>query len=142
MKIATAIAAGLLASGCAAAALNAANEQLAKDKALCQSMPKTTNVAMARCINIAEEKAYRASGVGGGDLVAVRLATRMAIAEKMDKGQMSLAEGELEFAKVNSSLIGTDQQRRNSAVTANAMNSLANPGPTTCTRIGNSVTCY
>lgn len=97
---------------------------------------------LARCINAAEEKAYRSSGISGGDLVSVRLATRMAIAEKQDKGQMTEAEAELEFARANSGLVSTDQQRRNSAVTADAISSMATPRSTTCTRIGNSVTCF
>lgn len=146
MKIAVVVAVGLVAlflSGCVSTRMAAAKEEMEREKAACQSAPRTTNMNLARCINAAEEKAYRASGsTGEGDLVAVRLAARMAIAEKIDKGQMTQAEGELEFARVYSGLVGTSEQRQNSAMTANAISSMATPRSTTCTRIGNSVTCF
>lgn len=129
-------------AGCAQVRINAATEEMEKEKAVCRSAPKTTHMNLARCINAAEERGYRASGISGGDLMAVRLATRIAIAEKQDKGLMTDAEAELEFAQVNSGLTSTDQQRRNSAATASAISSMATPQPTTCTRYGNTVTCF
>lgn len=130
-------------AGCAQARINEANEQMEKEKAICRARPKTTHMALARCINDAEERGFLTSRISsGGDLVRVRLATRLALAEKQDKGQMTEAEAELEFARVNSGLTSTDQQRRNSAVTADAISSMATPRSTTCTRIGNSVTCF
>ena len=142
MKVAVMMGLAVALAGCAQARLNAASEEMEKDKAACRSSPRTTHMNLARCINAAEEKAYRNSGISGGDLVSVRLATRMAIAEKQDKGQMTEAEAELEFARANSGLVSTDQQRRNSAVTADAISSMAEPRSTTCTRYGNSVTCF
>lgn len=140
--IATILVLAAALGGCAQARINAASEEMEREKATCRAAPKTTHMNLARCINAAEEKAYRNSGISGGDLVSVRLATRMAIAEKQDKGHMTEAEAELEFARTNSGLVSTDQQRRNSAVTADAISSMAAPRSTTCTRIGNSVTCF
>lgn len=142
MKFAMLLAIAATLGGCAQQRMAEASEQMEKEKAECRAPPRTTNMALARCINSAEERGFRASGVSGGDLLSVRLASRLAIAEKQDKGQITAAEAELEFAKVTSSLVSTDQQRRNSEVTANAVSAMSAPRSTTCTRYGNSVTCF
>jgi hypothetical protein len=73
----------------------------------CRSQTFRTNVEKARCHNAAEA---RLGEVWGMDLAAVRWQSRLVIAEKTDRKQ--LTEAELEFAKVNADLTLQATRRR------------------------------
>lgn len=128
MRAVLAVLVGLSVSGCGAAMVSAARGQMEKDTAACEARPRSTQMALAQCVNAAEHKAYIASGISDGDLVAVRLAARLAIAEKVDRGQMTKAEADLEFAKTNVGLVSAGEMRQQSSRQATA-EALAAFGP-------------
>jgi len=64
----------------------------------CRSQTFPTNVEKARCQNAAEA---RLGEVWGADLAAVRWQSRLVIAERTDRKQLTEAEAELEFSEVN-----------------------------------------
>lgn len=74
----------------------------------CRQQTFRTNVERARCHNAAEA---RLGEVWGADLAAVRWQTRLVIAEKTDRKQLTDAEAELEFAKVNADLTSQATRR-------------------------------
>lgn len=108
--------------------------------ATCQGQQFKTQAALAACINAAEQRGAAEYGLGNNDLVSVRAATRSVLAERLDKGQITKAEAELEFAKANSGLISTDQNRAATASMANAMQRASRPK--TCIASGNMVNCF
>lgn len=128
-------------SGCIAAARNReARAEVEAAKAACRTQTFTSRVESAKCFNAAEMKF--ASVYPNPDLLQLRLATRLAISEKIDKGQMTEAEGELEFARVGAQIGSQEQQRSTSAQMADAASQMASPRRTTCTRYGNTVSCF
>lgn len=62
-----------------------------------------------RCHNAAEA---RLGEVWGADLAAVRWQSRLVIAERTDRKQLTEAEAELEFAKMNADLTSQATRRR------------------------------
>lgn len=118
-----------------------AQSRMAKDieveKAACRSQNFSKKVPLARCINAAEAKA---ASVYPADLLQLRLASRMVIAEKQDKGQLTDAEAELEYAKVGAQ-IGSQEATRNSN-DAMAAAAYQMTRPRTCVRIGNGINCF
>ena len=106
-------------------------------------------IARAKCFNAADE-AY-APYTGSPDLIRLRIAKRTEIAERMATGKITRAQGVLELAELNASLTSEDQRRKNAnhsvaaqqqAATAATIGALSAGAPRTCTRIGNSVSCY
>lgn len=124
MRLVLALSAAAVLMGCGASRQQEAIDQMEANKAACRSAPRTTFVALARCINAAEQYGFAQSPISP-DLVSVRLATRLSIAERQDRGQLTESEAELEFAKAVSDLVGTAQQRMNNATAANAQASAA-----------------
>ncbi len=136
----------LALAGCGATARNSHLTQLAQSvvaaKEACKAEKFATQVQRAECMNRAEQPM---SGVAmAPDLFAVRTSTRIALAEKVDKKQITEAEADAQFALVNSQTIGAQQSRANSAAIAAAQTSaaIAASSPVTCNRIGNTTTCY
>ncbi|WP_404286458.1 hypothetical protein ACD578_15885 [Microvirga sp. RSM25] len=104
-----------------------------------------TYAGYMQCLNTAEAPlAARASGSGLGDLWNVKMAGRVAIAERVDKGQISPAQADLEMAQLNSNLMSTGQSRVNAAAAVSAQQQAAAAAykPVTCNRFGYSVTCF
>jgi hypothetical protein len=95
-----------------------------------------THVGWANCVN-----AVVAKNGQTGDLQNVAAAARVAYAEKVDKGQMSVADANLELAKIGAGL-QSEQNRRTDAAWAAVQSSL----PTTCNSSGSygyvTTTCY
>lgn len=127
-------------AGCAAAQQRQVLEDVEASKAACRSQTFKTKVEFARCINGAEQKL--AAIYNKHDLLQLRLASRLAIAEKQDKGQISDVQAELEFAQVNAGLGSQEAMRNSNAEMAAAATAMATPRSTTCNRIGNSVACF
>lgn len=140
MKIAVVVAIGLALSGCGLALQRQVQEDVEAAKAACRSQTFPNRVANARCINAAEEKL--AAVYSNRDLLQLRLASRLAIAEKQDKGLISDAQAELEFAQINTQIGSQEASRVANAQMAAAATQMAMPRMTTCNRIGNSVTCF
>ncbi|QEL24653.1 hypothetical protein FQV39_20235 [Bosea sp. F3-2] len=74
----------------------------------CRQQTFRNNVEKARYHNAAE---LRLGEVWGTDLAAVRWQTRLVVAEKTDRKQLTEAEAELEFAKVNADLTSQATRR-------------------------------
>lgn len=110
-----------------------------------QSIPAKQRVQLAKCFNDAERGL--APFWGQPDLVALRWATRVSIAEKVEKGHLSDTDADLEWAKFNAQNGGEAQYRQNASASVAAQQTAAsaayrNSLGTTCTRYGNSVSCY
>lgn len=98
--LAVAIGLVLTLGGCVSAADRVAADIESK-RGACRQQTFKSNVERARCHNAAEG---RLGEIWGADLAAVRMQSRVVIAEKTDRNQMTEAEAELEFAKVNADL--------------------------------------
>lgn len=98
----------------------------------------------ANCINGAMNL-YRGS-LPFTDLLDQEMAARLAIAEQVETGKLTLAQGDLEFSRVHSNLVAEEQRRMLASRSVNAQESAASAAwrasaPVTCTRSGNSTTC-
>lgn len=140
MKLIVLAAVALAVSGCGLARQKQVQADVEAAKTVCRSTTFPNRVENAKCINAAEQKL--AAVYDKPDLLQLRLAARLAIAEKQDRKEMSDAEGELEFAKINAQIGGQEASRNANAEMAAAATAAAMPRSTTCTRIGNSVTCF
>jgi hypothetical protein len=81
------------------------------------------------------------------DLWDVYIASRIVIAERVQKGQISIAEGDEAFAQKRSDLAAEEQRRllANRSVAAQeniASASLQAAGPRSCIQASNTVTCF
>jgi hypothetical protein len=106
--------------------------------------PKTA-VARAKCQT--EAMAIRLPIMTYPDLLRSFIATRMVVAEQVQDGKLTIAQGNEIVANKLSEMV-TEEQRRNLAnrsVRAQegiAAASLASAGPHTCTSFGNTVNCF
>lgn len=129
----------LTVAGCRS---SARNQELAASvdaaRAACNAQPYTTAVDRARCMNEAE--APLRGAVIPPDLFDVRTTNRLMLAEKVDRKELTQAEADARFAGLNSQLVGTQQSRNNAAAVAAAARSANDP--VSCTKIGNTTTCY
>jgi hypothetical protein len=123
---------------------DAARAEAAAATEACKAKPLPTFAAKARCLNDAEAplRAY----ANNPDLFNVRAASRVAFAEKVDAKQMTVADAELEFAKLNAQMTTEEQNRSNNSTAARASmiaaTAAASPPSVSCTRFGNTVNCY
>ena len=115
-------------------------------RAECAAKKHRNRTEQAKCYNAAE---MRMSELVDADLVNVRFATRLALAAKVDKGQMTEAESDLAFAQTISQLTSQLSARTTGRQIARAQTAAAiaaayppTPSPTTCTFIGNTMTCF
>jgi hypothetical protein len=103
-----------------------------------------TFTARAKCLNDADDRIVRPLFGANGDLLNLRQATRLSLAEKVDQKRMSEAEAQLEFAKMNSEIVSEEQRRINAnrSVGAQEAAAAAASSPVTCTRFGKTTTCF
>lgn len=99
-------------------------------------------VARATCLNGAEaiiRPIYRYP-----DLLDLKAATRSALADKVDRGMLSQADANLQFAQANSQMAAEEQRRANAdrSVSAQEQVAWAAYKTTSCTRFGATVTCF
>ena len=100
-NVAAAVVFGLALAGCVSSQskkLNDATASLTAAKAKCDVQTFRTRTEAARCANEAEE-AYLLPAFPYPDLVRLKIATRTALAEKVDRGQITQAEADLEMAR-------------------------------------------
>ncbi len=106
-SVIVAVAFVLALGGCVGTA-DELSAEIAAARNACRQREFKTSVEGARCHNMAEA---RLGELRGQDAVAIRLQTRLVLAEKVDRGQITEAEAELEFAKANADLNSKATQR-------------------------------
>uniref|UniRef100_A0A7V3KMI8 Lipoprotein n=1 Tax=candidate division WOR-3 bacterium TaxID=2052148 RepID=A0A7V3KMI8_UNCW3 len=150
--------------GCAGIKIQKIKEQVAAVKEDCESKFKSGILAnyseRAECLNAGFMKVYSDINYPYLDLIHLINAYRMAIAERIDRGELSFNEGELIMANVRV-LITQEELRRNTdrayaaAAAAQGMGAmLGGMGalnqslqpltrkPINCIRSGNMIQCY
>jgi hypothetical protein len=80
------------------------------------------------------------------DLLELKFANRLALSAKMDRGQITYEDAQLESAKLNSQVMAEFERRTNAKRAVNAQEIAAdaayrNSLGVTCTRFGDIVTC-
>lgn len=145
----------MLVGGCAAQKA-AERERLARDAiTACQTayppnIPRQ-NVVRAQCLNDAEKKIYGPT-YSFPDLLTLKHEYKLALARKIDKGEMSPEDARLQFAEVNTRIQTLFEARRNARAAADAQSARAlysglallqssRPITTTCNRFGLTTTC-
>jgi hypothetical protein len=114
--LAAAVGLALALGGCFSVA-DQVSAEIETRREACRQQTFRTNVERARCHNAAEA---RLGEVWGADLAAVRSQTRLVIADKTDRKQLTEAEAELEFAKANYTLTTEAMRRRQAQQSAEA----------------------
>jgi hypothetical protein len=102
-----------------------------------------TAVVRAQCMNDAMAITRPLWGTST-DLVNGWMAHRVVVAEKLQKGQITVAQANEEMANSWTQVVDQEQRRNlaNRSVTAQETAAQNIGGPTSCTRIGNTVNCY
>jgi hypothetical protein len=121
-----------------AAATQACNERFPKGQV-------KTVVVRIQCLN--DAFAILRPMMPYPDLMDLNMATRVAIAERIQSGQVTMAQGNEEMMRKQSEIVSEEQRRllANRAVRAQeniADASLQAAGPHSCTQIGNTVNCF
>jgi hypothetical protein len=120
------------------AAMQACNDSLPAGN------PKTA-VARAKCQ--VDAIVIRRPIVTHPDLMDLFIAKRMVVAEDVQNGKLTVAQANVIIANLHSEWV-TEEQRRNlanrsvAAQEGMAAASMSAAGPHSCTRFGNTVTCY
>lgn len=106
-------------------------------------------LARAKCLNDSDA-AYKIT-TRFPDLIDLRMAKRMELAERQSAGKITRAQAMLEMAELQSSLTTEEQRRMNSnqsvaaqqqAATAATIGAFNSGRPRTCTTFGNTTNCY
>jgi uncharacterized protein YceK len=130
-KVVICLVVGLSLAGCA----STASRDYSKANADCQAHEDSgefkTATARAECYNGVDRR-FRAR-FDEPDLLDVRIAARMAIAERRDRNEITQAQADLEYAQIKSRLT-TEEQRRQSARQA--------AQGVICNTIGNTTSCF
>jgi hypothetical protein len=74
------------------------------------------------------------------DLLDQEIALRMAVAEKLDTGKMTIAEGDLALTQGHSQIASEEQRRDASNRSVRAQESAA--AGFSCTKVGNTINCF
>lgn len=111
--------------GCVSAQISAQDDAFSA----CQATKFSTATAAVQCMNAAENK----GPASFDDLKRLRQAARLALAEKQDKGLISKAEAEFEFAKIYAQTSSEESSRASR---------YRYSSPITCQTIGTLTTCH
>jgi hypothetical protein len=115
----------------------------------CRAKPLTSYVERAKCLNDAAQIARPTAPYP--DLLDVLLAQRVEIASRVDKKMITPEEGQLEYAKVVSQATTESQQRslagrsvaaQEQSAAAASQAAWAASMPVSCSKFGNTVTCF
>ncbi|BAQ43965.1 hypothetical protein [Methylobacterium aquaticum] len=126
MLVTVVVVAGLVA-GCQSSKekqIEAATSSLQAAKVKCDATPFRTSVERARCANTAEET-FLVPVFPDSDLVRLKMAARMSLAEKVDARQISQADADLEMARVTSQGVAETERRFNQRRSIAAQENLA-----------------
>lgn len=129
----------MIVAGCAAVRssnLEAATEAAQREVAKCPSAPRAE---FARCANEITNRTIKPLHPYP-DLVDVVSTARLSLAVKVDRGEMSKEDADMQFAKLQSDVVGEVERRRLARRSVRAQESAG--GPVSCTTIGNTVTCF
>lgn len=105
--------------------------------------------AWATCMNAAQEPALAMSS--DPDVIRLHFARRLSIAAELERGALSVEQAAVEVARSASDMSGELTRRANMRDIAAAQSAASYAGliaahramqPTTCNRLGNTVTCY
>ncbi len=135
-------------SGCGVIAANQRAEANAKSRAAFSAGVEACNqqfpdrvrqaVARAECLNAAQTTHLHPT-VPYPDLLVQVNATRLATAEQVQSGRMTVAQADLQLSQVVSQVVSEDQ-RRSLASRSVAAQEAAN-APVFCNRVGNTTIC-
>jgi hypothetical protein len=146
MKLIVALCGALTVGACVTAGLTP--EQLAMRAEFRQVVQDcqakfALHVPRARCVNDADDK-YMRPTYRYGDLLDVLEAERVAIATKIDAGQLSQADGQLEFAKARSELVSSEKARQNQEQMIQLQQAavINSSLPVVCNTFGATTSCY
>jgi hypothetical protein len=81
------------------------------------------------------------------DLMDLNIAARMALAERIQNGQLTMAQGNEEMMRKPSEIVAEEQRRLLANRSVRAQENIADArlqavGPHSCTRTGNTVPCF
>lgn len=119
------------ANASAGAAIERCNQQFRKGT-------QTTAMARARCLNAAAEPII--DFYPNPELSRLFFASRLAIAERYQAGHLTEAQAEEETARRFAEM--TEQANRRSLAGRAVAAQEANNAPVSCTKIGNTVSCF
>lgn len=126
-------------TGCGLAQRQEAMNNATRGVDACRAQTWPNAVAKAKCMNEAEMP-LRATLRTGQDLFDLRQASRVVLAEKIGRKELTEAEANLEFAKITSQAVAADSQRSLASRSVRAQERAA--APVSCTRFGSTVTCF
>ncbi len=153
VKVMTVLLAGLWMAGCVSTDASGPSAQqrreLQVEVASADCMAKARSgqfkslAALGRCLSAAE--AYLADEMGdNADLLRQKLASRIAIYERIDRGELTGAQAEAELARVNATLMAELNRRSHASRSTMAGEGTAptSLAPVICNRLGFTVTCF
>jgi hypothetical protein len=142
-RIIAAVMAAIALEGCAPTGPSPAAVAYNSEWATCEAIKGA--VARITCENSAIDRYVRPHSTNQ-DLITLDEAQRLALAEKLDAGTITVAEADLQYAQSHSANVSEAQRRANNAEIAGAATMGAMPLPETCHSYGNGVglttTCY
>ncbi len=148
--------AGLLMAGCGIARRAEEKERYDRlvaevDAAVAACNSRTPRAAWARCVNEAQRPIIQTVPVEYRDLYELKAAGRLALAARLDRGEIRQEDAELETAKMNSNLMAEFNRRQlarravdaqETAAMAAADTAARSRLPVRCTRFGDTVQCF
>lgn len=126
----------LVACASGPSASDMASKQAEEEAAKC---PRNTQVAYYTCKNEIDRRLVRPH-LRNADLYDVALASRLSIGGKLDRGEIKPEDAQLALAKISSELVGENERRSLARRSVRAQEDAG--GPVSCTRFGNTVSCY
>ena len=112
-------------------------KQIQEETARCPAMPMA---AYAKCAGEIEQRVMKPV-ISRPDLVDVYVATRLALASKVDRGEMRREDADLHLAQTKSQLISEYERMGLARRSVGAQEAAAAPRSVTCMNVGGVVTC-
>lgn len=101
--------------------------------------PNNTRTAYARCVQALEQK-FLKPVFPNPEMLDLMGATRLAVAVRVDSGQMRPEDADLELARLKAQMMADYDRMALARRSVRAQEAAA--APVSCTRIGNTTTCY
>lgn len=126
MRAVVVLGCAMLLAGCVSSRDKAAISAAEAGVADCKAKTFRSAVERARCLNAAAEIAAPAVG-DSADLFRVAQNTRLVLAERVDRGQITQAEADLQMSQTMAGLVSEDNRRATAQRSAAAQEALARP---------------